>query len=294
MPPAVTATVLIPTHDHASLLPYAVGSVLRQSISDFELFVVGDGAGPATRRAVEALARDDARIRYFDFPKGERHGELNRHTALAEARGRIVAYCSDDDLWLEDHLANLAAGLEGADFTHTLQSWITAEGEVVVVPADLAAPQFRNVMAATRTNYFGPTVVGHTLAAYRALPVGWHPAPPDVWTDLHMWRQFIALDGLRFRTVPVVDTVHFPASARPDWSPQRRLAEIEDFAAALAAPGGVATYRQRAVGALVGKLVAREHRAIRRRLAKAAIRRFATGVFRRREPAALPKSNQPQ
>ena len=50
-----------------------------------------------TRAALEPFA-DDERVRFLDFPKGARHGELNRHEALREARGRIVCYLSDDDL----------------------------------------------------------------------------------------------------------------------------------------------------------------------------------------------------
>ena len=39
------ATILIPTHRHASLLPYAVRSALAQQGTSVEVFVVGDGVG---------------------------------------------------------------------------------------------------------------------------------------------------------------------------------------------------------------------------------------------------------
>ena len=38
-----TFTVVIPTHNHADTLSYAVRSVLWQTCQDFELFIVGDG-----------------------------------------------------------------------------------------------------------------------------------------------------------------------------------------------------------------------------------------------------------
>ena len=60
----------------------------------------------------------DPRVRFFDLPKGERHGERNRHLALAEAAGRIVCYLSDDDLLLPRHVATMLELLEGADFAH--------------------------------------------------------------------------------------------------------------------------------------------------------------------------------
>ena len=92
-----TFTVVIPTHNHADTLRYAVRSVQWQTCQDFELFVVGDGVPDRTRKIVSELVADDPRIRFFDFPKGERLGEQHRHLALQEANGRFVAYQADDD-----------------------------------------------------------------------------------------------------------------------------------------------------------------------------------------------------
>src|SRR5436309_1083330 len=98
------ATVLIPTHDHAPLLRHSLASVQEQSVEDIEIFVIGDGVTDETRALVAGLATDDPRIRFFDHPKAPRHGEILRHAALAEARGEIVCYQADDDLWLPGHL----------------------------------------------------------------------------------------------------------------------------------------------------------------------------------------------
>lgn len=219
-------TVLIPTHDHARLLPYALRSAMRQNLRDIEIFVVGDGAGEATRDAVASLADGDSRIRYFDLPKGERHGEANRHIALQEAQGQVVAYLCDDDLWRSDHLDNVVAGLAQADFVHTLHTGVLPNGEMHVFAADLALSHVPLAMLTQKKNFFGPTVVAHTMASYRALPFGWRPAPADVWTDLHMWRQFLAQPNIRLRTLPVCDTLHFASPLRSDMTQSEREAEI--------------------------------------------------------------------
>src|SRR5262249_29306735 len=36
-------TVIIPTYNWSAVLPYSIGSALRQTFSDFELLVIGDG-----------------------------------------------------------------------------------------------------------------------------------------------------------------------------------------------------------------------------------------------------------
>src|SRR6185436_17784114 len=84
---ASLVTVLLPVNRPPDLLPFTVRSVQAQTVQAFELFIVCDGPPRATVDAAHELAIGDARIRVFDSPKGERNGEVHRHTALQEARG---------------------------------------------------------------------------------------------------------------------------------------------------------------------------------------------------------------
>ncbi len=124
----IAATVVIPTHDHGPLLNYSIGSVLAQTVRDIEVFVIGDGVPDVTRTLIRRMMDADARIRFWDHPKGQRLGEVYRHIALAEARGRIVCYLSDDDLWLPNHIENVGHLLENADWAHSMPVYIQPEG----------------------------------------------------------------------------------------------------------------------------------------------------------------------
>ena len=222
------ATILIPTFRHAALLPYAIRSALTQADASVEVFVVGDGVEDDTRAALEPFLGDE-RVHFFDNPKGERHGERHRHAALQHARGRIVCYLSDDDLLLPDHIAEQCRLLEDADFAHSAPFYIAADGTLSYSPIDLAVPSFRGLLARGRWNHIVLTGAGHTLDAYRRLPHGWRPAPPHVWTDLHMWRQFLELPLLRARTGTRITMLHFPDSHRQDVSVADRAAELETW-----------------------------------------------------------------
>src|SRR5882724_3504899 len=136
----VRATVLIPTHDHADLLLRSVASAQRQSVSAIEIFVIGDGAPDRTREIVAGLGRADPRIRFFDHPKGPRHGEVYRAEALRQARGRIVCYLGDDDLWLPDHVERMERLLDTADFGHSMHVEAAEDGSLHVHLFDLALP----------------------------------------------------------------------------------------------------------------------------------------------------------
>ena len=224
----------MPTHSHAAFLPLAVRSALAQRGVSVELFVIGDGVEDDTRAALEPLL-GDPRVRFFDRPKGERHGERHRHDALQEASGEIVCYLCDDDLLLPDHVATMKELLAAADFAHGAPLYVATDGSLVCLPLDLALPRFVDHLNARRAS-FGLTGAAHTLEAYRRLPHGWHPAPPDIWTDLHMWQQFLALPGLRGVTGVRLTHLHFPSPYRSDWTDARRVAELEQWAGRLAEP----------------------------------------------------------
>jgi glycosyltransferase involved in cell wall biosynthesis len=222
-------TVLLPVHRPPQLLEFAVRSVLAQSVQDFELYIVCDGAPEETVRYAQQLADGDARIKAFSFPKGERHGEAHRHTALEGARSRFVAHLGDDDVWFPDHLSELAALLESCDFGHLLQAEIRPDGGVHLHVADLADPTTRSNMLNEKWNFFGPSSAGYSLEAYRSLPVGWSPAPETVWTDLYMWRKFLVQERFTFGTRLTVQCIKPSASERGEMSLEARRAETEQL-----------------------------------------------------------------
>ncbi|EAV45363.1 glycosyl transferase [Roseibium aggregatum IAM 12614] len=219
-------TVLLPVNRPPALLPFAVDSVLGQSLRDFELFIVCDGAPEETVEAAEKLASDDDRIRVFSFAKGERHGEAHRHTALLQANGRYVAQIGDDDIWFPEHLSELDHLLQTCDFGNLLQAEIMPDGAFTVYIGDLSDADTRRKMLESKWNFFGPSTVGYSLEAYRSLDVGWSPAPSDLWTDLFMWRKFLARTDLTFATRPTVQCIKPSAVLRQDMSLSERQNEL--------------------------------------------------------------------
>jgi hypothetical protein len=219
-------TVLLPVNRPPALLPFAVESVLGQSLQDFELFIVCDGAPQETVQEAEKLAGRDERIRVFSFPKGERHGEAHRDTALKQANGKFVAQIGDDDIWFPEHLSELGRLLQTCDFGNLLQAEILPDGTFKVHIGHLSDADTRRKMLETRWNFFGPSTVGYSLEAYRSLDVGWSPAPPDFWTDLFMWRKFLARPDFTFATRPTVQCIKPSAVHRQDMSLAERQGEM--------------------------------------------------------------------
>ena len=231
------ATVLIPTQQRVESLRIAVQSVQEQTLQDFELFIVGDGASAQTRQLASELCARDDRIRFLDFEKAPGQGELNRHRALQAARGRFVAYLGDDDCWMPDHLAVVDALLVDADFCHTLQVGIDRDRQIVVLPADLQNRSFRERMLNEVFNRFDFTFTGHTVEAYRRLPHGWRTTPADFpWTDLYMWRQFLAEPWCRVKSAMIPTGINTWSHRRPHLSDSERAHDLAHWRGRLADP----------------------------------------------------------
>ena len=213
--PRTRFTVLLPVLRGPEMLPFAIRSVLAQSFADFELCVICDGAPPETAQMAEDFAASDPRVRVFAFPKGLRHGEAHRAAVLAGAQSDFVAHIGDDDLWLHDHLKTLSGLLAKADFVSVPGFWIEPDGLLRIGNfGDLTQIVYRLRLLQRKWNFFGPTEAAYRLDAYRRLPDGWSPGRKDVWSDLNMWRKFLADPSVRACSGQEISTLKFPT---PYW-----------------------------------------------------------------------------
>ncbi len=221
------------------MLPYSVGSVLAQTVRELEVFIIGDGVHEVTREAALALERQDSRVRFFDHPKGPRRGEIYRHQALQEAKGEIVCYLCDRDLYWPGHVAEMARLLEHADYAQTLIFNVTTNGLVLPRAFDLGDPDDRRRMARSRTGLplsFG----GHTLAAYRRLTEGWQTTPDGNHTDVFFAQRFLRDSRCRAATGSQPTVLYFNRGIHPGWSTAQRLPELREWAGRLQDPAAVA------------------------------------------------------
>lgn len=96
-------SVIIPTRNRPEFLGESVASVLSQKNADLELLIVNDG-DPLTTTFT------DPRVRVLDNQK--RGAVPARNLGVAQAKGAIIAFLDDDDIWIDDHhLAKSAEAL---------------------------------------------------------------------------------------------------------------------------------------------------------------------------------------
>jgi glycosyltransferase involved in cell wall biosynthesis len=103
----VTISALITTRDRPRLLADALASVARQTRAPLETRIADDGDLPLDPGAVgEGLL--DLRVLRSDA----RNAAGARNLVAREARGDVLAFLDDDDLWLAGHLEGLASAFE--------------------------------------------------------------------------------------------------------------------------------------------------------------------------------------
>ena len=85
-----SVTIIVPTFNWSSVLPFSVGSALRQTFTDFELLVIGDGCTDDSAAVVGALG--DERVRWINLATHVGHQSGPNNEGLRQARGGCVAY----------------------------------------------------------------------------------------------------------------------------------------------------------------------------------------------------------
>ena len=103
-PPLIS--VVIPAWN-AVYLREAVGSVMGQTFQDFELIVVDDGTPGAT---IEEICEGFPGVRYIR--QANAGPSVGRNRGVREARGELIAFLDDDDVWLPEKLAKQVALFE--------------------------------------------------------------------------------------------------------------------------------------------------------------------------------------
>jgi glycosyltransferase involved in cell wall biosynthesis len=112
-------SVVVPTRNRQRQLARALASVQSQRFRDFEVLVVDDGSTDESVPWLRATC-PEVRVLAMESPRG---AAAARNRALEHARGDLVAFLDDDDLWRPTYLegqvrlldASPAADLSYAD-----------------------------------------------------------------------------------------------------------------------------------------------------------------------------------
>lgn len=228
-------TVVMATYGRGRFILPSIRSVLAQSLTGFELRVVGDATTDETGEVVRAMG--DPRVSFANLTArvGSQSGPNN--AGIAASRGQIIAYLGHDDIWEPDHLARLCALFEGdpaLDFA--------VSGAIFHLPNGMKGAQVTGLFegdGAQHDHFFPPSSFAHRRSVVDRIGL-WRmpleiPAPVDADFLLRA-----AAAGMRFASTGVVTVHKFAAGHRYLSYLEPDADEQEAMLAALATPGHAA------------------------------------------------------
>ncbi|MBS0321813.1 MAG: glycosyltransferase family 2 protein [Proteobacteria bacterium] len=211
---APLATVVVATYNWSSVLPYAIGSVLRQDFADFELLVVGDGCTDDSEAVVAAI--DDPRVRWINLPRNTGHQSAPNNEGLRQARGQLVAYLGHDDLWLPHHLSSLVRKIaDGNDLVYATTAMVGADGTLSATPVSGHY---------ARGSWVPPSSVVHRKAIVERIGAWRDYRELDEDPEVDLWKRAFD-EGFSLAFVPRLSVIKFPAAFRRDCYRTRSCAE---------------------------------------------------------------------
>jgi glycosyltransferase involved in cell wall biosynthesis len=229
-------SAVIPTHNRRAHVLLAIESALRQTREPLEVIVVADGCTDGSVEAISAL--DDERIVLLDLPKAPGFGWENRNEALRRARGDVIVYLSDDDLWLPDHLQRVGElfDAELAELVQANACVIHPGGELELSGLDWRVPAYRRRFLSNEENRTPSSAIFHVRGAAEAAG-GWRTVKID--GDADLWRRIVRSGA---RTAATMEpTVLFFGARRG--RPEEREQQAGDYMAKLRDPLELAPLR---------------------------------------------------
>ncbi len=195
-------TVIIPTYNWSSVLPFSIASVQRQTFRDLELLVIGDGC---TDDSADVVARcADSRTRWINLPHNTGQQSAPNNHGIEVAQGDLIAYLGHDDLWLPHHLEALMPAIDaGAAMAYGITELVAPEGR----DPQSAPPagQYKPGM------WVPPTSVVHTGQIIRQVGPWGDFRKLDCDPEADLWKRIWAANA-RIEFVPRLTAIKFPAA----------------------------------------------------------------------------------
>lgn len=106
-------SVIMPTYNQASFIRKAIQSLLEQTISNWELIIINDGATDETYAYIKEYL-GDSRFVYIENKENKGLGAAI-NLGLDQSKYNYIAYLPSDDFYYPDHLETLKKELDKSD-----------------------------------------------------------------------------------------------------------------------------------------------------------------------------------
>ena len=229
--------ILLPTHNRADTLEWALRSIARQTESNFEVLICGDGCTDGTANLAREWAEKDPRFLWFDLPKMPGFGYANRNQLMRHAKGEFMGYMAHDDLVFDDHFSKMLEPFADPNIQLVASRplWVDNAGVILPMANNLESSAVLQCLIEGH-HYLPSACYMHRRSAF--IDVGWWNENLPNAADLDYWRRIALHYGatsVRYLTTPGV--LHFRAQWKTNAHPDPH--QLTGWADLLTKPGGI-------------------------------------------------------
>lgn len=94
-------SVVVVTYNRLDYLKTTIDSILSQTYKNIEVFIIGDGHQQGVKGYIDSI--NDERI-FYSYVEHCGYPAKGRNLGISMSTGEIIAFCDDDDLWLQNKL----------------------------------------------------------------------------------------------------------------------------------------------------------------------------------------------
>lgn len=154
-------SVIMPTYNGEKYIAESIRSVLAQTYLDWELIVIDDGSTDRTSEIARGFSSQDERIIYVSQQNGGQ-GRA-RNTGIRTARGEVIAFLDQDDLWLKEKLERQLEAMNEANADAIFSDGFIFQNDDAADESTTCAAWF----SALRGKFDGASMLGYLLALNR-------------------------------------------------------------------------------------------------------------------------------
>lgn len=115
-------SVIMPTYNRSSTILRAVESVIKQTYSNWELYIVDDAGNDDTFKVIFEHYHNDSRIHYLR--NSENKGPaFSRNVGIKHSSGDYYAFLDSDDEWICTHLEEALTALKRNNYMISSALW---------------------------------------------------------------------------------------------------------------------------------------------------------------------------
>jgi teichuronic acid biosynthesis glycosyltransferase TuaG len=143
-------SVIITTYNRVKLLEETLVSVRNQTYPNIEIIIVSDASNDGTDLFIQSIS--DSRLKYLKLEHNSGLPAVSRNHGLKHAYGEYIAFCDDDDLWIETKIEKQLKKIENHDMCFTKRAFINENGDKIS-HRPLYIPNRLNLRGLLITNY---------------------------------------------------------------------------------------------------------------------------------------------